>query len=277
MKPKDIMYNRLGDIFEVWRVLDDTVLVHPMQRTVYADSEDQWSEFEPASHLVSVPASDLYATPPVAAVQQEIAECRTELKQIKSDAAKERRDVAADLRKAKAELGAAKRELERWQSEHQHFIDLGRLLDGRPMFPLHAPDNHYHKSADIPSIPEWKNIRFIAVTPGVYKNEESWAIYSDIDASYGWTIRFFHSESARNEFVSELFETACDDFRKRPDYSVDIYTSTNLHFGTLMKWCERFPHLSIPDDIVDGKAASDRQEAEAKAEKLRAELAALET
>lgn len=276
MQPKDVMYSKDGDMFEVWRVLDDTVLAHPMYRFIYDADGDEYSEFEPASHLVSIPADILLANPPVAAVDQEIADRRTELAELKHTIAKEKREAEAGARKAKAELDAAKRELERWQTEHQHFIDLGRLLDGKPMFPLHSKDNHYHKSADIPSIQDWKHVKHIAVTPNTYRKDEPWAVYHDRDGSYGWTTRFFHSEQERNNFVSERFGKACEDFRKNPDFSTTSHTtSTRLHYGTLSKWCERFPHLAIPDDIVEGKAEADRAEMDAKAEKLRAELAAL--
>lgn len=272
MTPNDVMYTKSGQMVEVWRVLEDTVLVHPMVKVIYQDDYRQEEEYEPSDRLMRVAPHDLSETPPVDVIDQEILDKRQELADLKRSFEAER----AEALRAKAEMASAERQLEQWKSKHQHFIDLGRLLDGDPMFPLHSPDNHYHGGPSIPSIPKWRDVKFMCITPNVFRNEERWQIYQHSDYS-GCTLRFFYSEEEREAFVTTRFAEACDKFRKNPDFGTTSHTTTpTLHYGTLEKWCTEFPHLSIPDDVVSGKAEADAEKKKAETLALREKLRELD-
>ena len=274
----DIRYTMAGEMVEIGHVLDETAFVHPMVKVTHQDDygvSDE--EFEPAGYLVSRNVSDLFDAPPVAAVDAEIASKRKELADAKKATAKALSALKNETKEVERQRDLAEGRLEKWKADHKHFIQLGRLLDGEPMFPLHAPDSHYHSGPNVPSIPDWKSVRFICVTPNVFRSDENWQIYLDRDSS-GWTTRFFESETDRSEFVTGRFEKACAEFRKKPNYATEGGTyTTRLDYGTLERWCEKWLHLAIPKDITDAKKKADAEAKAKEAEKLREKLHALET
>jgi hypothetical protein len=76
--------------------------------------------------------------------------------------------------------------------------------------------------------------------------------------------------------IRSEFNATCDAFRKNPNFTVDCHTGTRLHYGTLLKWVETHPALTIPDDIKAMKAEHEAEVVRAKKAKLAAELAAME-
>ena len=231
-------------------------------KVAYDDGYERYDEEEAADHIEVFPLSELFREKPVKAVDAEIAAKTEELKSINDSLEKANRAASQERASIQSELSKCKADLERWKSEHQHFIDLGRLLDGEPMFPLHAPKSPYHKGNQIPSVPDWKNVDFITVTPRVYRGEESWQCRRG-DVGGGWTLRFFHSEQSRNDFVSGLFDETCQHFRDAPNFSTEGKTySTRLDYGRLEAWCEEYEFLAIPSDIVTMKEEADRAASE---------------
>lgn len=278
MQQGDIRYTKDGEAVQIAYVLEDAVLAHPMQRVVYQDNfEEPYEEEEPADHLRSYNESELFEKPPVDVIDADLRSKREELEEVKRQISTASKDLRDELAKLKRDKEAAERDLDRWNTEHQHFIDLARLLDGKPMFPLHVAKSPYHNAWRTPYVPKWEDVKFICVTPNVYRGEERWRVVSQREASPDWTTRFFYSEADRNAFISDRFAELCEKFRGAPDFSLEGKTyGSRLDFGTLQGWCSRFPHLSIPEDIEAGKVQADEGVKAQKASKLRAELEALE-
>jgi hypothetical protein len=92
--------------------------------------------------------------------------------------------------------------------------------------------------------------------------------------SHGSPFRFYDTEAERSAVIASEFDAACNQFRQRPNFDTTSHTTgTTLHYGTLTKWVDAHPALSIPDDIEALKAENDANLVDARRAKLAAELA----
>jgi hypothetical protein len=183
--------------------------------------------------------------------------------------------IRSEKQKAEWELSAAKRQLEDWMKTHKGMIDLGKLLDGKVLYPLSVEENRYHGSRNIPRIPKMKDIKGLRVEGGDFEKGKEWRARSWLSDSYSTDFQFFDTEDERAAVILSEFEATCAKFRQKPDFTVDIYTTTNLHYGTLLEWVKSHPAMSIPDDIKEMKAAHDAALVEQRKAALAAELAAM--
>lgn len=274
------LYTQDGHEVQFDHVVGETAYVRPVQTVIiqsgYGERVDEYEDTEAASHLIAVNTASLYTTAPVAVFSDKIKAMRDEISQIaeeKKAALKSRED---EIRALNSELAKIKSDLDRWNREHGVFKDIGRLLDGEPMFPLHSEGSPYHRAQNIPSIPKDEYIEAVRITYNRFKEQQPWTLTTSRDRSY--PVRFFHTEEERAAHISEQFDEACDHFRKSPDFSAERHThTTRLDYRTLQRWCKVHPHLSIPSDIEAAKAESDDKAVEAEKERLRKQLAEMET
>lgn len=278
-----ILYSRTGAAFTLDHEVNGTAYVRPMVKMIFQSSNyqgddfEQVEDFEPADYLVAMDRAALFGTPPVEQVNDDIAAKQAELKAIQAEAAKAVRQAKSDKATAARELESAQRQLSDWMDKHRAMIDLGKLLDGKVLYPLSVNRNHYHRAPDIPHIPEMRKAKYLAVTGGDFEKGQKWTAFESASDDYGRSVRFFDTEAERAAVIASEFMAACDGFRKFPNFDTTRHTSgTTLHYGTLMEWVKTHPALSIPDDIKAMKAADDAEAVEAKRAKLAAELAALE-
>lgn len=157
---------------------------------------------------------------------------------------------------------------------HRVMMDLGKLLDGKILYPLSVRKNPYHHSREIPSIPKKSNMDLLVISSGDFETGQPWRIQEYGRDMYSHPFRFFDTEEERTAAICLEFNDTCEAFRKKPDFSVTGYT-TALDYGTLMEWVRRHPSLSIPEDIQAMKAANDARLIEEKKAALSAELAQL--
>lgn len=207
----------------------------------------------------------------------EDAAARATLKSIQADAAKEARRLCAERNSAENELRTAQRQLAEWMTKHQPMIELGKLLDGKVLFPLSVAENRYHGGREIPSIPKMSEIGRLELLSGNFEKGQAWKIKRHLSDHYGSPFRFYDTDADRSAVIASEFADTCTLFRKHPNFDTTSHTSgTTLHYGTLTKWVEVHPALSIPEDIEAMKLANDAKLSAARRVKLAAELAALD-
>lgn len=276
----ELLYDKTGAAFSLDHEHNGKAYVRPMVKAItqygYGDDVHEDEHFEPAAYLVEMDQSALFNAPPIVALNADILAKTEELAALKAEAKKAISELNSERSKAEYQLADAKRKLDEWMKTHKGMIDLGKLLDGRILYPLSVAENSYHGGREIPLIPKMKDIRGLRVEGGDFERGKEWRFRTYMSDHYHTSFQFFDTEEERSDAIRSEFEKACSRFRERPNFSVDIYTTTNLHYGTLLKWVETHPALSIPDDIKAMKAEHEAEVVRAKKAKLAAELAAME-
>ena len=279
----DTLYDKAGTAFAPDHEANGKVYVRPMIRVVMqstnysGDDFHESEDFEPAPYLIAMDRADLFDAPPVSQVNADIAAARATLKSIQADAAKEARCLRAERDSAENELRTAQRQLAEWMTKHQPMIELGKLLDGKVLFPLSVAENRYHGGREIPSIPKMSEIGRLEVLSGNFEKGQAWKFKRHLSDHYGSPFRFYDTDAERSAVIAGEFDATCDQFRKHPNFDTTSHTSgTTLHYGTLTKWVECHPALSIPEDIEAMKLENDARLYDARRAKLAAELAALD-
>lgn len=275
------LYDKTGAAFKLDHEHNGTLYVRPLVKVVmqttnyHGDDLHEEVDFEPADYIVAKDEAELFYAPPIQAVEAELVAKQAELSKIKGEASKAMDAIRSEKQKAEWELSTAKRQLEEWMKTHKGMIDLGKLLDGKVLYPLSVDENRYHGARNIPRIPKMKDIRGLRVEGGDFEKGKEWRARSWLSDSYSTDFQFFDTEDERAAVILSEFEATCAKFRQKPDFTVDIYTTTNLHYGTLLEWVKSHPALSIPDDIKEMKAAHDAALVEQRKAALAAELAAM--
>ncbi len=275
-----MLYDKTGAAFSLDHELGGTAYVRPMVKVFvqsgYDDDMHEVQDFEPAKYLVAVERSSLFDAPPVAVLNADIKAKTDELSSLKAEAKKVIDELKSERSAAEYRLADAKRQLNQWMQTHKGMIDLGKLLDGKNLYPLSVEENRYHGGRSIPQIVKMKDVGGLRVEGGDFEKGKEWRVKTYMSDHYGTSFQFFDTEEERAAVILSKFEATCARFRQKPDFTVDIYTSTTLHYGTLLKWVDTHPALRIPDDIEAMKAAHAADLVEQRKAKLAAELAAIE-
>jgi hypothetical protein len=273
------LYDKTGAAFTFDHEHDGTAYVRPMVKVItqygYGDDLHEDEGVEPASYLVAMDRASLFDEPPVVELDADISAKKEELAKIKAEASKVLDGLRNEKHKAELDLLSVKNQLKQWMQTHKVMMDLGKLLDGKILYPLSVEENHYHGGRNIPHIPEMKDIRGLRVEGGNFEKGKEWRAQRYMSDSYNTSFQFFDTEEERAAVIQSEFDATCRRFRERPNFDIDIYTTTNLHYGTLLKWVETHPSLAIPEDIKAMKAANDAALVEQRKAKLAAELAAI--
>lgn len=275
------LYDRTGAIFSLDHEHGGTAYVRPFVKvivqSVYGDEMDETEDSEPADYLVAMDHSALFDAPPLAVVNEEIAAKQAELDALKAEGKKAVREINAERSAAERELQAAKRQLDLWMQTHKGMIDLGKLLDGKILYPLSVEENRYHGAWSVPHIPKMSDISGLRVECGDFEKGKEWRVKRYLSDHYHTEFQFFDTEEERSAVIRSTFDANCDKFRAKPSFETTSHTaSTQLHYGTLMEWAQKHPALSIPDDIKAMKAANDANLVKARKAMLAAELAKIE-
>jgi hypothetical protein len=280
MSGNAILYDKTGAAFSFDHEHKGTAYVRPMVKVItqygYGDDLREDEGVEPAAYLIVMDRADLFDAPPAVELDADIAGKKEELAKIKAEAAKVLEGLRSEKHKAELDLLSAKNQLKQWMQTHKGMIDLGKLLDGKILYPLSVEENRYHGARNIPRIPEMKDIRGLRVEGGNFEKGNEWRAQRYLSDSYHTSFQFFDTDEERAAVILSEFEATCKNFREKPNFTVDIYTSTNLHYGTLLEWVKTHPVLAIPDDIKAMKAANDAALVERRKATLAAELAAME-
>jgi len=272
------LYDKTGAAFKLDHENDGKLYVRPLVKVIiqtnYGESYHEEEDFEPAEYLVSKAEDELFYAPPVEALDADIVAKKAELAEIKAQYSKEVSTLRGEKQKAEWELSSAKHQLEEWMKTHKGMIDLGKLLDGKVLYPVSVEENRYDGGYEIPHIPKMKEISGLRVESGDFEKGKEWRVKRYLSDSYHTSFQFFDTEEERDAAISSAFEATCTKFRSRPDFKTEGYSS-NLTYGRLLKWVEAHPALSIPDDIKEMKSANDVALVEQRKAKLAAELAAM--
>jgi len=275
------LYDKTGAAFSFDHEHDGTLYVRPLVKVVmqsgYGDDVHEQEDFEPAGYLVARNSTDLFYAPPVAAVDAELAAKRAEIDALKAESKKVISDLNSRRLAAERELTSSKAQLDQWMQTHKGMIDLGKLLDGKILYPLSVDENRYHGARNIPHIPKMKDIGGLRVEGGDFEKGKEWRVKRYLSDSYHTSFQFFDTEEERSAVILSEFDATCAKFRERPNFDTTSYTtSTALHYGTLLEWVKVHPSLSIPEDIKAMKATNDAEFIERRKATLAAELAAIE-
>ncbi|WP_267550314.1 hypothetical protein [Rhizobium rhizogenes] len=275
------LYDKTGAAFSLDHEIDGMAYVRPMVKVFaqydYGDDIHEDEYVEPAKYLVAVERSSLFDTPPIVALNADIKAKTDELAALKAEAQKIIKELKADRSAAEYKLADAKRQLDQWMQTHKGMIDLGKLLDGKILYPLSVEENHYHGARNIPRIIKMDDVRGLRVEGGNFEKGKEWRAKPYLSDSYHTSFQFFDTEEERAAVILSEFEATCARFREKPNFAVDIYTTTNLHYGTLLEWVKTHPSLRIPEDIKAMKAANDAELVERRKATLAAELAKIES
>ncbi len=275
---KNIRYMTDGRAVEVDHEIDGFSFVRPFVEVVIFDPEyGEERDERSADYILKVPSSELYDAPPREKIDAEIKAKKDALAAFEAEARTRKSDAEQAAKKAEAKQHAAERDLARWFAENQQMIDLARMLNGEPMFPIHSGDNHYHRGPGVPEVPKFENVEYIALTPNRANESHPWNVKRRHSEYWDKPLRFFHSEEDRNAHISERFDVACERFRAKPDFSSASHTATtSLNWASLSLWVKRFPFLTIPNDIAEAKAADDERIKGERKAALMKEVEALE-
>ena len=274
------LYDKAGAAFSLDHEIGETAYVRPMVKVIAQsyDGDDMSTEedYEPAAYLVAVERSSLFDEPPLVALNADITAKTAELEALKAEAKKAISELKSERSRAEYLLADAKRKLDEWMQTHKGMIDLGKLLDGKVLYPLSVEENRYHGAWSVPHIPEMKDISGLRVECGDFEKGKEWRVKRYLSDHYHTSFQFFDTEEERAAVILSAFEATCAKFREKPNFETTSYTSsTTLHYGTLMEWVNKHPALSIPEDIKAMKAAHEAQLVEQRKAALAAELAAI--
>jgi len=279
--PGKCLFDKTGAAFSFDHEHNGTLYVRPLVKVFiqsgYGDDLHETEDFEPAKYLVAVERSSLFEAPPIVALNADIKAKTAELEALKFEAKKVIGDLKSERSAAEYKLADAKRQLDQWMQTHKGMIDLGKLLDGKILYPLSVEENRYHGARSVPHIPKMEDINGLRVEGGDFEKGKEWRAKRYLSDHYGSSFQFFDTEEERSAVIRSEFDATCGKFREKPNFTVDIYTSTTLHYGTLQEWVKTHPALSIPEDIKAMKAANDAELVERRKVLLAAELAAITT
>jgi hypothetical protein len=274
------LYDKTGAAFSFDHEINGTLYVRPLVKVImqssYGEDYHEEQDYEPAAYLVARDEADLFYTPPLEVVEAEVAAKRAELDALKAEAKKAVCEIKSERSAAESKLAYAKLQLDQWMQTHKGMIDLGKLLDGRILYPLSVEKNPYHGARSVPHIPQMKDISGLRVECGDFEKGKEWRVKRYLSDHYHTSFQFFDTEEERTAVILSEFEATCAKFREKPDFTIDIYTTTTLHYGTLLEWVKTHPALSIPEDIKAMKAENDAQLVLARKAKLADELAAMD-
>lgn len=274
------LYDKTGAAFSLDHEHNGKAYVRPMVKAItqygYGDDVHEDEGYEPAAYLVEMDRADLFDAPPIVALNADIVAKAAELEALRAEAKKVISELKSERSKAEYQLADAKRKLDEWMKTHKGMIDLGKLLDGQVLYPLSVSQNSYHYARNIPHIPEMKKIGRLFVEGGDFEKGKEWRAQRYMSDIYDTPFQFFDTAEERAAVIQAEFDATCDAFRKAPNFEVDIYTTTRLHYGTLLEWVKTHPALSIPDDIKAMKADHEAEVVRAKKAALAAQLAAME-
>jgi hypothetical protein len=276
-KTGTILYTSDGRRVEFHHDHGGLAYVYPILTVIHQSSNyagDDYHEEEDeqlAEHLIAIKMEDLYETRPITRIDDDIAERLAVLAFANAEISKAQRQAQSEVWKNSQIMDNAKRDLENWSKKHKPMQDLVRFLEGEPMFPLTVPSHSYHRGPARPSIPKMDDVRYIMLKKG---SGDSWQVTKSRDSYTDFEV--YYTEEERQGRITELFELALAAFRKKPDYGTrGIMHTTHLDYGSIKGWINAFPHLSIPEDITEGKIAADAAAVEAQKATLKAELDAL--
>ncbi len=275
------LYDKTGAAFSVDHEHDGTVYVRPMITVVMQSTNYHGDDFheeetmEPATYLVARNRDELFDAPPRRELDAEIVAKKAEISKLQKEASASLEAIRSEKQKAEWELTAAKRQLEDWMKTHKGMIDLGKLLDGQILYPLSVEEDDWRDKTNIPYIPKMKDVRGLRVESGDFEKGKQWKAKRWLSDHYNESFQFFETEEERTSVIVSKFESACARFRAAPNFNVASYSSV-VDYGHLLKWVEKYPSLSIPDDIQAMKAENDAKLVEARKAKLAAELAAID-
>ena len=274
-----LLYDKTGAAFSLDHEIGETAYVRPMVKVIarvsYGDDFHEEADFEPAAYLVALERSSLFDEPPLVALNADITAKTAELEALKAEAKKAISELKSERSRAEYLLADAKRKLDEWMKTHKGMIDLGKLLDGKVLYPLSVEENSYSGGWRVPRIIEMKDVSGLRVEGGDFEKGKEWRVKRYLSDHYHTSFQFFDTEEERASAILSQFETTCAVFRKRPDFGERSYSS-DLDYGTLCKWVETHPALSIPEDIKVMKAAHDAELVEKRKAALAAELAAMQ-
>ena len=274
-----LLYDKTGAAFSLDHEIGETAYVRPMVKVIarvsYGDDFHEEEDTEPAAYLVAMDRSSLFDEAPIVAVNADIAAARAELEALRAETKKLIADARSQRQSVEWELQSAKRQLEQWMKTHKGMVDLGKLLDGKVLYPLSVDENRYTGARVIPHIPKMKDIRGLRVEGGDFEKGKEWRARLYLSDHYNTDFQFFDTEEERAAVILSEFEATCKVFRQKPDFRADGY-STTLSYETLEEWVKRHPALRIPDDIKAMKAAHDAELVEKRKAALAAELAAMQ-
>lgn len=276
------LYDKTGAAFRLDHVHESIVYVRPLVKVVmqtnYGDDFHEEEDFEPAAYIVAKAEEELFYAPPIPAVEAELVAKQAEIDALKAEGEKAVRDIKSQRTIAERELYTAKTQLESWMKTHRVMIDLGKLLDGKVLYPLSVRYNSYHGAREIPYIPTMRHASYLALTSGNFEDGKKWVCKDYGNDTYGSPFQFFDTNEERAAVIRSEFDVTCAKFREKPNFDTTSHTyTTTLHYGTLQRWVETHPALSIPEDIQAMKSANDAELVERRKAALAAELAAMES
>ena len=175
---------------------------------------------------------------------------------------------------ASSRLSQAERELSRWKEKHGALHIMGKMLEGHEMHYLMVSGHNAHmpiglSKKDVMAFKVmWdsthKAFRFAKKRSSTREGDDILHIYETLEELHG--------------FVSMLFKSLTNSMRQaardRPQQLFDdSYGYSVEHFSTAKKWVKHWPHLEIPEDLLEAEASYALAQ---KAVKLRAAKEAVE-
>lgn len=163
----------------------------------------------------------------------------------------------------RSELYGLQRDVDEWRKKHRAIETLVQATEGGDLILMSPATQYCPPSYD----PEYQ-VELAAIKKG----SGGWRLVHRDYRGENCPVEAFETKEDRDQAVRDWFEATCEAFRRRPDYN-EYHGSYDKLIKTA---ADRFPFLTIPDDIEQGKRDHDERARQAQVAKLRAELDLLE-
>lgn len=260
------VYDANGKSFEYHHTFSGVHYCYPLIEI--QDAEGNWYD-HPGEQLVGM--ATIYAYPPVT----KIAGVVLELSQKIDDLKVQEKEAKAAAYAARSERDAAERMLREYRERHHFMLLIGKMLDGEHLHFIVVPNHEW-------TIPEPLGPRDVTAAKIMWDAREKRFFFAKKRSGAfngDDVLEAFETQEELLAFIQMMFAKLCD--RVRRDASSEkggnpydpARDYTTPHIKALRKWVAKWPHLEVPQDILDGEKAfldhRKRKQIESAAQRLK--------
>jgi len=252
-KSGEVLYLDNGAKVTLDHIHNGMAFVYPMvvtqTATYHGDDFDEY-EYE-ADHLISVKATTLHRAPPLESLSKEVSGLKEQIKELQHTKQVEKDELSV-LRRSHMKV---EQEVRRWRAENPRFEQITALMKGESLIAYSVPSWKYR--CDMPMRLDTNDCEILQLVnrgggkfgwaghwrPDNNRFRENYDVH---------VVEFFDTEEDGHAFVEELWKAVLIEFDKTPPNAQFGHLGTTgklTSYDDLQKWVDRFPFLSIPEEV----------------------------
>ena len=213
----------------------------------FQDGSGEWFEM-PSDSLVAL--YKVYRAAPVGKLAEQVKDLTRQIEEAKVRQAELRGETSA----INSAYNQERRAYERFMEEFGVINRLGKLMAGEPVVIIEVQTHEW-------TVPVAGGVREIPALKLLYDQKKKAWRFAKPRAGSGTgytTLELFDTVEDADAFVTALFDNLCKKVAIRAqNNSMDVYSPsaayTTPHISALRKWVDKWPHLAIPQEILDGE------------------------